>query len=325
MLRICFTVGDLLRCRFLPDPAPMVELVVALMMLRRRDNDIFDQWRYTTRRAFPRDARPLLDLVFADSSPEYLDSLSPEFDEAVDAVITAPPTALRPSIADNDATQHPVTPWGRLLAGGDREARQILRRARLAAHDTMLGEAWQQVVTGARHDLDQRNRVLLTEGIGPALATVVPGARWVGDVLHADYPYDRDIHLRGRGITLLPSTVWSGHPLISRSLPDRPFLLVYPARIPLPLVAANSPGTGLPPSLSALIGRTRAAILDTIIAKPPCTTTELARRLGISPGRASEHATVLRQAGLITTHRHRNTVLHTATPLGIALRSRATM
>jgi hypothetical protein len=50
-----------------------------------------------------------------------------------------------------------------------------------------------------------------------------------------------------------------------------------------------------------------------------CTTTELARALGVAVTTASEHATVLRNARLISTRRHRNAVLHTLTPLGEAL------
>ncbi|MYW99404.1 helix-turn-helix domain-containing protein [Streptomyces sp. SID8378] len=46
------------------------------------------------------------------------------------------------------------------------------------------------------------------------------------------------------------------------------------------------------------------------------TTTEIARLLRISPASASEHATVLREAGLIQTARHGNRVLHTSTELG---------
>ena len=42
-------------------------------------------------------------------------------------------------------------------------------------------------------------------------------------------------------------------------------------------------------------------------------------RLGISLAGASKHAKVLRKAGLVTTSRHRNTALHTLTPLGFAL------
>lgn len=50
-----------------------------------------------------------------------------------------------------------------------------------------------------------------------------------------------------------------------------------------------------------------------------CTTGELARRLDISPAGASQHATVLRRAGLVLSTRRRNLVLHTLTPLGRAL------
>jgi predicted transcriptional regulator len=50
-----------------------------------------------------------------------------------------------------------------------------------------------------------------------------------------------------------------------------------------------------------------------------CTTTELAGRLRTSLATASHHATVLRQAGLITNRRNGNAVLHLITPLGRAL------
>jgi DNA-binding transcriptional ArsR family regulator len=49
------------------------------------------------------------------------------------------------------------------------------------------------------------------------------------------------------------------------------------------------------------------------------TTSEIAQRLAISPASASEHATVLRNAGLIASGRERNTVIHALTPLGQTL------
>ena len=51
----------------------------------------------------------------------------------------------------------------------------------------------------------------------------------------------------------------------------------------------------------------------------PATTTETADRVGISLPSASQHTTVLRNAGLITTTRTGTAVLHTLTPLGTAL------
>ena len=70
-------------------------------------------------------------------------------------------------------------------------------------------------------------------------------------------------------------------------------------------------------ALSALVGRNRAAVLGAIAGG--CTTTELAGRVGISLASASQHASVLRDAGLITTHRQGSAVLHVLTPLGAEL------
>lgn len=50
-----------------------------------------------------------------------------------------------------------------------------------------------------------------------------------------------------------------------------------------------------------------------------CTTGQLAQRLDVSLVSASEHATVLRRAGLIVTARQGRAVLHTLTPPGADL------
>ncbi|GAA3679647.1 hypothetical protein GCM10022224_049850 [Nonomuraea antimicrobica] len=98
---------------------------------------------------------------------------------------------------------------------------------------------------------------------------------------------------------------------------------------PLTLVLPTSPdpGTALslwtsprPPAhhrLAALLGPTRAAVLEAVAEGRG--TGQIARHLGISPAGASQHATVLREAGLIATTRHRNAVRHTLTPLGALL------
>jgi DNA-binding transcriptional ArsR family regulator len=69
--------------------------------------------------------------------------------------------------------------------------------------------------------------------------------------------------------------------------------------------------------LAGLLGPTRAAVLAALAGGS--TTGEVARRLRISPAGASQHATVLRRAGLILSTRRGNNVLHTLTPLGTAL------
>lgn len=69
--------------------------------------------------------------------------------------------------------------------------------------------------------------------------------------------------------------------------------------------------------LGPLLGRTRAAVLAGV--RDPATTTALAERVGVSLAAASQHATVLRNAGLVHTTRIGIAVLHSLTPLGRAL------
>lgn len=71
-------------------------------------------------------------------------------------------------------------------------------------------------------------------------------------------------------------------------------------------------------SLNALLGRTRAGILESV-ADHGVTTTELAHDAGISPATASHHVGILRKAGLLSTCRAGKAALHSVTPLGLAL------
>lgn len=69
--------------------------------------------------------------------------------------------------------------------------------------------------------------------------------------------------------------------------------------------------------LASLLGRTRAHALEALA--DPCTTGELARRIGVSPATASHHATVLRAAGLISSHRDGVKIVHRLTAKGTTL------
>ncbi|WP_052744409.1 ArsR/SmtB family transcription factor [Streptomyces odonnellii] len=98
--------------------------------------------------------------------------------------------------------------------------------------------------------------------------------------------------------------------------PGLPPVLVYPV--------TREPGWWADPTertpgdaLVRLLGPSRAAALRVI--EYGCTTGELARRIGVTPPTASQHTAVLREADLIVSLRHRNTVVHTLTPLGSAL------
>ena len=154
------------------------------------------------------------------------------------------------------------------------------------------------------------------------LAGLPAPMRWRSPVLEAPYPVDRDLWLDGRGLMLLPTFFCLRMPvtLVDPALPP---VLAYPVEPDLDWLDAE-PELAAPTTrtLAALVGPTRAASLWAL-SDAPMSTGELARRMRVSPSSASEHATVLRNAGLVATHRDGNHVLHSLTRLGAALLERS--
>ncbi|MEV6774665.1 ArsR/SmtB family transcription factor [Streptomyces syringium] len=66
-----------------------------------------------------------------------------------------------------------------------------------------------------------------------------------------------------------------------------------------------------------MVGRSRAALLAELTA--PASTTDLARRTGLTPGGVSRHLTALRTAGLVSAHRVGRRVLYARTRAGETL------
>ncbi|MFG2742553.1 winged helix-turn-helix domain-containing protein [Streptomyces chartreusis] len=166
----------------------------------------------------------------------------------------------------------------------------------------------------AAHELDDQHALRLHAlrqgGAEAMLRTYGPSMRWRAPVLEVVYPVDRDLCLDGRGPLLVPSHfARSPVDLADTALPPT---LVRPAR---PRTADDTPPTHK--GLALLLGHTRAGVLQALGGDP--TTTELARRAGGSLSSASEHAAVLRGAGLVSRVRQSNAVRHALTPLGSAL------
>jgi DNA-binding transcriptional ArsR family regulator len=62
-----------------------------------------------------------------------------------------------------------------------------------------------------------------------------------------------------------------------------------------------------------VLGKGRAAVLMALDA--PRSTAEVARRLEITPGGASQHLSSLKAAGLVSSNRHGRSVLYARSPL----------
>ncbi|MFD0428051.1 winged helix-turn-helix domain-containing protein [Streptomyces zhihengii] len=215
------------------------------------------------------------------------------------------------------AGRRPVPAWTRSL-GSDK--RLLAELADTTAH------TYRQIIAPYRRQLDtlcgadqaMRRRQLTHHGLHHLFSRLNPRCiRWRPPVLELTMASgtDGDIHLSGRGLLLIPSVFGAVYPAVDDT-GDQPWL-TYPVGpgetgdFLLPTDTARALGTA-PDSLTALLGHTRAIVLWTIAHRPSRTTTELARLAGISSASASQHATVLRTAGLVTTLRHHNTALHSS-------------
>lgn len=256
----------------------------------------------------PHAAAPLFDLVGpTGDAPTFLTPAADGLPDALDRVLSTPHEVVKTQLEGAFALAPRVPPWVRELARGERAAQATLARALHATYHGLLAPEQQNLHAGFHHDQAWRARTLATSGIHTMLSTI-PGNRWTGQALENDECTTPEINLAGRGITLLPSATWTGGALLD-TLPDGTWLLIYAT---LDSSAESGPHTD--DSLTALLGRTRAAILR--LTTHPHTTTGVAAALRISPASASEHTTVLRRTGLIASHRTGKSVLHARTPLG---------
>lgn len=311
MLRIHFSGADLARVRLASEPDPLWELCLSIHQLRsRRFEPTLGEWRQAVCEALAPGAPARADVnVLLRLNPPtgyFPDFLTPEagqagFDAGAQAVLRTPGARLEREL--------------RRLASGPAQAAlrsvtdmAVLERALVRYRQVALDPVWDRVRSAVEADLSQRRQLLAHAGVEGLLAGLGSAVRWSGEVLEiADYRAERDVHLDGRGITLIPSYFKTAGRPIGLADPDLPPVLVYP--VERVAVAAARPG-----ALAELIGRTRANVLEA--ASQGGTTGEVARRLGISPASASQHLSVLREAGLVLSVREGNRVRHLPTTLG---------
>jgi DNA-binding transcriptional ArsR family regulator len=322
-LRVHFTAEDLSRVRMVSGPDPGWEIVLSVIQVATTQaTAVFGPWRSAARARLQALRAPHVRLLrfLAPPTGDFPDFLTPAqtvpcLESTIDAVLSTSGERLR-----SDLALLPAPPsWARGLADGDRTVLSTLGDALRDYHRTVLAPVWPRLQALVDADRAQRARTLMDHGIDGLLQTLGPTLRWRPPVLEADYPVDRDLYLDGRGLVLVPSVFCWRTPVTLVDPELRP-ILVYPVS-PSPGWHLNPAGRvpALEDRLAHLLGHSRAAALRVI--EDGCTTGELARRIGITPPTASQHATILREAGLITTTRCRNTVLHTLTPLGAALLS----
>jgi DNA-binding transcriptional ArsR family regulator len=294
MQRIHFTPADFARVRLRPTVGPLVESAFAYGLLGRGVGAPFARWRSQVAERLTQWPLPLSGGGAALGLEGFLDLI----ERSGRSVSTETAT-------DRTAPALPFHP-----AAGDLS--QVWRAA--------VAPYWEHVRGYLEAECEARGRVLMAGGVELLLATLHSKITWEAPVLEIHDGPDEDISLDGRGLVLSPSVFLAQRPgRVTRRLAENGSVVLAFAAPPDPRQAAalwDEPDDSGQP-LGALVGQTRASALHAL--RSSCTTGQLADRLGISAAGASQHTAVLRRAGLITTRRIRNTVLHTLTPLGVAL------
>ncbi|MFJ8232354.1 ArsR/SmtB family transcription factor [Streptomyces sp. NPDC094448] len=353
MLRIHFTGDDLARVRMAAKPDVLWETILSFHRLRERRRAVmFGEWRSETRSRLNGETSLLAAVV--PPRGYFPDFLTPSeagggLESGLAAIRGTEPARLHSELTLASASRASARAGGRApgagpgpvaRAGAAAERAQAppaavpapapavaaLAEGRPAPMSRLLTTIrsyyraavepyWPQIQARVEADRAVRGRALLDGGAAELLCSLPPVFRWRQPVLEADYPVDRELRLDGRGLLLQPSFFCRDTPVVLRDSALPP-VLVYPVDHP-PDPVFGETATALAPSLGRLVGHTRSAVLQAI--QYGCTTSELARRAGVSLASASQHAAVLREAGLVLTLRHGNAVLHTLTPLGAAL------
>ncbi|KAA8887779.1 winged helix-turn-helix transcriptional regulator [Nocardia colli] len=329
MKRIYCTPDDLLRIRVGAPLGAIAETMLATRVVQRRNVAGFAGWRSQVRGAMPANFGVLADILPADDS--FLDLITPtrgarSISAGIEALHLASRDELRmelDSVIRSRARegQAPLPAWTAELSDRDGTARRTVADAVEAFHSVAFAGRWSHIQTYLEQAAERMAHTLATEGVERLLADLHPYVSWRAPVLeiHRQHDCTHDEHLDGRGLVIIPSLFAWPQPLTLMSLVDKdaPMTVIVPALRDINDFTAAWGPRAPNEALTALLGRTRAAALQ-VIAEG-CSTTELARRLGVSPATASEHASILRESGLIDSWRHRNAMRHEVTTLGAAL------
>ncbi|WP_329102337.1 winged helix-turn-helix domain-containing protein [Micromonospora sp. NBC_01699] len=252
------------------------------------------------------------------------------FEEGLEALLRARAEGSCPELVEaarvaavggGGAVRRPRARGGWSVSG--RVDRRDLVRFLCKYHQAAVAPYWPQIQSRLRAEHATYAGTLAAYGVEAMFAGLPSGFNWRSPILEIGRGTPvNDLVLDGRGLLLVPSAFYPNTPGIVTGTDDRaPVVLFVPVVRTVADATAmlTAPGAGaMSKALAALLGRTRASALEAV-ARGACTTGQLAERLAASLASASEHATVLRRAGLISTIRQGKAVLHVLTPLGADL------
>ncbi|MER7466131.1 DUF5937 family protein [Streptomyces sp. NPDC097981] len=179
-----------------------------------------------------------------------------------------------------------------------------------------LAPYWARIRSVLDADVFHRARQAAEQGAGHVINELHTAVSWDDNalrLLRRTRPLSREA--AGTGLLLVPSA-FLGPGLLTRMTPPDPPQLAYPAR-GVGTLWASRPPTAKAQAVAAVLGRSRTLLLSELEA--PASTTELARRTGLSAAGVSQNLTALRDAGLVSAHRAGRSVLYARTAVAEAL------
>jgi DNA-binding transcriptional ArsR family regulator len=177
----------------------------------------------------------------------------------------------------------------------------------------VLESHWNRLIAILDGDLIYHGRRLAVEGPEEMLRSMHPRVTFRDGMIELLKDRDEEFHLQGSGLQLVPS-IFSGNMLSYQVVPEWQPMLIYSPR-GLGLWQQSTPEHNH--SLELTLGEGRARVLQTLTT--PSNTGEIARRLDISAGAASQHLSRLQQAGLVEPNRSGRRVYYRLTDRGAQL------
>ncbi len=317
VFRVHFECADLARTTIAQEPDPLWEVLLGLHVLQTDDEpETFGTWRERARARLSALEQELLALAPpVGYSPDFLTprAAAQGLEAGLAAVAATPPGQLRSELSRlSDSVRLPAR--SRRLAAGENGVMTRLVQGLRSFHRSKIAPQMPMITPAIESTVAKHNDTVASDGFESLIPQLHRTLRWEAPVLSVDMPHiDRDLYLKGRGLRLVPSFFCWKYPMMLHD-PALPPVLVYPVR-PAGRPEAVVRHADRDRAVADLLGKTRARVLKSI-SSGACSTSELAARAGISLASASEHARILHNTGLVTTHRIGSSVRHMLNPIG---------
>ncbi len=312
MITIPLTTEDLTKVRIAP--SPLWETVQSFnVLLHHGRGTVHAPWAARVRRTLPgTDLSALVAAMCVDRHcPDFLsprpESASASFDEELEqlrytpsgvvidqvhVIIRVEKEMLRRLRPEQEKTLEVH------LSDPERSLKRLVDALR-RYHELAVAPYWSRIREHLEGDVIRRGQALALGGVETLLSGLNPDVGYKDCALELNKPYEGVVDTEGHGITLVPSVFSWPEALVLAHPHSRPALAYGPRGV------ANlwsSPAAPDGSALEAALGAGRSSVLKGLLV--PRTTTELARRLHLSPASVSAHLSRLKVAGLVEPHRN---------------------